>query len=159
MFTQINRQSILLNEAQLDQSLLEFLREELRLTGTKNGCGEGFCGTCTILIDGKPKKACILKVRDIVDKSVLTIEGMTREDGALHPLQTAFIQAGAIQCGYCIPGMVLTAHAFLSEHPQPTRPEIRKAISANLCRCTGYQQIVDAIEAASPFYQTNDLIK
>jgi carbon-monoxide dehydrogenase small subunit len=125
----------------------------LDLTGTKRGCGIGACGSCAVLINNRPVRSCRRTVADIVDKNVLTIEGLARADGSLHPLQQAFVDAGAIQCGYCTPGMVLTAHAFLMANPNPTREQIRRAISANLCRCTGYQQIVDAIEAAAPHYR------
>jgi len=135
------------------RGLLDFLREDLDLTGAKNGCGAGFCGACTVLLDLQPAKACNLALRDVAGKSILTIEGLTAPDGSLHPLQQAFVDAGAIQCGFCTPGMVLTAHAFLLKNPRPTRPEIRRAINANLCRCTGYQQIIDAIEAAAPRYR------
>jgi carbon-monoxide dehydrogenase small subunit len=136
----------------LDINLLQWLREALDLTGAKNGCGIGVCGTCTILIDKEPAKACRLTVKDIVDREVITIEGMANPDGSLHFLQQAFLDAGAIQCGFCTPGMVLTAHAFLLKHPQPTRKEARQAIKGNLCRCTGYQQIIDAIMEAAKRY-------
>ncbi|MBN2009320.1 (2Fe-2S)-binding protein [candidate division KSB1 bacterium] len=146
MKTKINNLEIPVSEEILHKSLLEFLRDDLDLTGAKNGCGIGSCGACTILIDQKPVKSCTRKVKDIVDKTVLTIEGLAGADGSLHPLQQAFIDAGAIQCGFCTPAMVLTAHAFLLKNPKPSRAEIRKAIYPVLCRCTGYQQIVDAIE-------------
>lgn len=136
-----------------ERNLLEFLREELDLTGTKDGCSIGICGTCTILVDNVAIKSCLKKLKDVDGKSVTTIEGLMAEDGTLHPLQQAFMDAGAVQCGFCIPGMVLTSHAFLLKHPRPTRDAIRKAISPNLCRCTGYQQIIDAVEAAAPHYQ------
>jgi aerobic carbon-monoxide dehydrogenase small subunit len=137
----------------LSLSLIDYLREVLDLTGTKNGCNIGLCGACTVLIDMKVVRACKKKVSDCIDSNILTIEGMQSADGQLHPLQQAFIDAGAIQCGFCTPGMVLTAHAFLSSNPNPTRTQIRKAISGNLCRCTGYQQIIDAIESAAKHYQ------
>lgn len=129
-------------------SLLDVLREDLRLTGTKRGCDIGLCGTCTVLIGGKPKRSCIVKIGSIGESRVMTIEGLSK-DGKLHPIQQAFIDCGAIQCGFCTPGMVLTAKALLDKNPNPTREEIRKAMAANLCRCTGYQQIVDAIEEAA----------
>lgn len=134
------------------RDLLDYLRETLDLTGAKRGCDTGLCGACTILVDGTPLKACLKTVADITGRSVLTIEGLAAGE-ALHPLQQAFLDAGAVQCGYCTPGMVLTAHAFLAGHPQPTRADIRKAINPNLCRCTGYQQIVDAIENAAEHYR------
>ena len=152
MKTIINDREYQLSEHVLEKPLLEFLREDLDLTGTKNGCGIGACGACTVLIDDRPVKSCVRKVKDIVDKSVLTIEGMAGSDGSLHPLQRAFIDAGAIQCGFCTPAMVLTAHAFLLKTAHPSRSDIRKAIRPVLCRCTGYQQIVDGIEKAAEYY-------
>lgn len=152
MQTKINDKEILISEDKMNLTLLQFLREDLDLTGAKNGCGIGVCGACTILIDNQPVRACKKLVKDIIGKSVLTIEGMQRKDGSLHHLQQAFVDAGAIQCGFCTPGMVLTAHAFLLKNPCPTRGQIRKALTGNLCRCTGYQQIVDAIERASVHY-------
>ena len=147
----VNGQSVQSDDP--ERNLLEFLREELDLTGTKDGCSIGICGTCTILVDNVAIKSCLKKLKDVEGKSVTTIEGLMAEDGTLHPLQQAFMDAGAVQCGFCIPGMVLTSHAFLLKHPKPTRDAIRKAISPNLCRCTGYQQIIDAVEAAAPHYQ------
>jgi aerobic-type carbon monoxide dehydrogenase small subunit (CoxS/CutS family) len=133
-------------------TLLEWLRERLDLTGAKRGCGIGRCGACTVLVDGRPTLACRALVRDVAQKSVTTIEGMARADGALHPLQQAFVDSGAIQCGFCTPGMVMRARGFLSRKPAATREEMRTAISPNLCRCTGYQQIIDAMETAAPSY-------
>lgn len=153
MKIKINGNEIVVQQEQLEQNLLQFLREDLDLTGTKNGCNIGVCGACTILIDNLAVRACKKKLRDVLDKEVLTIEGLRHKDGALHPLQQAFVDAGAIQCGFCTPGMVLTAHAFLLKNPNPTREQIRKSMIGNLCRCTGYQQIVDAIELASKFYR------
>jgi aerobic-type carbon monoxide dehydrogenase small subunit (CoxS/CutS family) len=137
---------------QSTKRLVEFLREDLDLTGVKNACDIGACGACTLLVDDAPMKICTMQVSEVFGKRVLTIEGLAAPDGTLHPLQQAFVDAGAIQCGFCTPGMVLTAHAFLLRHPRPTRAEIRRAIYGNLCRCTGYQQIVDAIEAAAGHY-------
>ena len=134
------------------RDLLDFLRDTLDLTGAKRGCDTGLCGSCTILVDGAPLKACLKTVADIAGREVLTIEGLASGQ-EIHPLQQAFLDAGAVQCGYCTPGMVLTAHAFLASHPQPSRTDIRKAINPNLCRCTGYQQIVDAIEHAAEHYR------
>ncbi len=125
-------------------TLLEVLREKLELTGTKEGCGEGVCGSCTVLLDGRPVRSCMTLALEAQGREVTTIEGLAREDG-LHPIQEVFIQYGAIQCGFCTPGMILTAKALLDENPQPTEAEIRKAIEANICRCTGYTKIVDAI--------------
>lgn len=149
----INKQSITVNENLLDKKLMDFIREDLNLTGTKNGCDKGICGSCTILINNIATKSCTKKVKDVIGKELLTIEGLENLDGSLHPLQQTFIQAGAIQCGFCTPGMVLTAHAFLLKNNNPTRDEIRKAINPVLCRCTGYQQIIDAIELAKEFYK------
>lgn len=147
----VNGQSV---EAQdPDQRLLDFIREDLDLTGTKDGCSIGVCGTCTVLVDNATAKACHKKVKDVEGKQVLTIEGMTQPDGSIHPLQQSFMDHGAVQCGFCIPGMVLTGHAFLLKNPNPTRDQIRKAINPNLCRCTGYMQIISAIEAAAIHYR------
>jgi carbon-monoxide dehydrogenase small subunit len=153
----VNGREIEVPEAAAEKRLVEFLREDLDLTGAKNACDIGACGACTILVDDEPLKICLKRVKDVAGRRILTIEGMAGEDGTLHPLQQAFIDAGAIQCGFCTPGMVLTAHAFLRRHPAPTREEIRRAISKNLCRCTGYQQIIDAIERAAPSYQTTPI--
>ena len=139
----------------LQKRLVEYLREDLDLTGTKNACDIGACGACTLLIDDLPLKICTKRVHEVAGKRITTIEGLARNDGTLHPLQQAFVDHGAIQCGFCTPGMVLTAHAFLLKHSTPTRAEIRRAIYGNLCRCTGYQQIVDAIAAAAPYYATH----
>lgn len=148
----INNTEITISENDLERNLLRFIREELNLTGTKNGCGIGACGACVILIDNSPVRSCLKQVKDIIGKQAVTIEGMANEDGSLHPLQQAFLDAGAIQCGFCTPGMVLVSHAFLLKNNKPTREEIRKALVGNLCRCTGYQQIIDAVESASRFY-------
>lgn len=147
------------HEADPEKNLLEFLREDLDLTGTKDGCGIGVCGSCTVLFDLTPVKACQKKVKDAEGKRITTIEGLS-QNGHLHPLQQAFLDAGAVQCGFCIPGMVLTGHAFLLKNPNPTRHEIREAINPNLCRCTGYQQIVNAIQSAAKHYEIEtDLVE
>lgn len=157
MILHVNGREIEAADSAGDRQLLDFIRHDLDLTGAKNACDIGVCSACVVLLDGEPVKACVRKVRDAVGHEILTIEGLAGEDGVLHPLQQAFIDSGAIQCGFCIPGMVLSAHAFLTKTPSPTRDQIRRAISPNLCRCTGYQQIVDAIESAAPFYsQTID---
>lgn len=134
-------------EVEPRQTLLELLREDLDLTGAKGGCGMGECGACTVLLDGKPVKSCILLAVQANGREVTTIEGLEMEDGTLHPVQQAFIDHGAIQCGFCTPGMVLTAKALLDVNPRPSELEVRRAISGNLCRCTGYQKIVEAILA------------
>ncbi len=136
-------------EVEPRRTLLEFIREDLELTGTKEGCGLGECGTCTVLIDGKPIKSCITLAVQANGREVTTIEGIEQADGTLHPLQQAFINHGAIQCGFCTPGMILSAKALLDENPRPTELEVRQAIAGNLCRCTGYQKIVEAIMAAA----------
>ena len=126
------------------RTLLDVLRYELRLTGTKEGCGSGNCGSCTVLLDGKAVNYCLVFAGEAEGKEVTTIEGLAR-DGKLHPLQQAFIDHGAVQCGFCTPGMVLSAKAFLDANPHPDEHRIREAIAGNLCRCTGYDKIVRAI--------------
>jgi aerobic carbon-monoxide dehydrogenase small subunit len=129
-------------------TLADFLREDLDLTGTHLGCEHGVCGACTILLDGQPVRSCLLLAVQMDGASLTTVEGLADGD-RLHPLQEAFWQHHGLQCGYCTPGMLLTAKAFLEEHPRPTAAEIREAISGNLCRCTGYHFIVEAIAAAA----------
>jgi aerobic carbon-monoxide dehydrogenase small subunit len=129
-------------------TLLHLLREELELTGTKSGCESGECGACTVLVNGKAVNACLFPAMEINRASVLTIEGLAKPGGELHPLQTAFMEVGAVQCGYCTPGMVLSAKALLDENPNPMEDEIRHALAGNMCRCTGYTQIVEAVKAA-----------
>jgi carbon-monoxide dehydrogenase small subunit len=131
-------------------TLLEFLREDLQLTGAKEGCGKGECGACTVLLDGEPVASCLVLAAQCSGRSVTTVEGLAPpEEGRLHHVQQAFIDHGAVQCGFCTPGMVMSAVALLEQNPLPTRDEIRVAISGNLCRCTGYQSIVEAIYDAS----------
>lgn len=130
------------------RTLVEVLRETLGLTGTKKSCNEGECGACTVLMDGKPVASCLVLAMDAQGKEITTIEGLAEGD-KLHPIQEAFLKYGAIQCGFCTPGMVISAKALLDRNPKPTVTEARKAISGNLCRCTGYQHIVDAIIGAS----------
>ena len=129
------------------KTLLEVLREDLNLCGTKHGCELGECGACAVLLDGQPVLACLVLGVECDGRSVTTVEGLVT-DGRLHPLQETFADLGAAQCGYCTPGFLVTAKALLDEHPQPTRDQIREALSGNLCRCTGYQQIFEAVEAA-----------
>ncbi len=136
-------------EVEPRRTLLELIREDLELTGTKEGCSLGECGTCTVLLDGRPIKSCITLAVQANGREVTTIEGLEGPDGTLHPLQQAFIDHGAIQCGFCTPGMVLSAKALLDENPKPTEMEVKQAIAGNLCRCTGYQKIVEAILAAA----------
>lgn len=127
-----------------DELLLTFLREDLGLTGTKEGCGEGDCGACTVLVDGVSVNSCLYLAALAEGKSITTIEGIAK-DGELSEIQSAFIRHGAIQCGFCSPGMIVSAEYLLSQNPDPTSEEIRRGLSGNLCRCTGYQQMVDAI--------------
>ncbi len=131
-----------------NETLVEVLRDELELTGTKMGCGEGACGTCTVLLDGKPVRSCLTLAIEVQDKEIVTIEGLA-EGGELHPVQEAFVEYGAIQCGFCSPAMILTGKALLEENPHPTEEEVRRAISGLVCRCTGYAKIVEAILAAA----------
>jgi len=130
------------------KTLLEVLREDLYLTGTKHGCELGECGACTVLIGGEPLLACLILTIEVQNIEIQTIEGLA-ENGLLHPLQTAFVEQGASQCGYCSPGMLMTAKAFLDKNIKPDRHDIRKALSGNLCRCTGYSKIIEAIEYVS----------
>jgi carbon-monoxide dehydrogenase small subunit len=130
------------------KTLLEVLREDLGLTGTKHGCELGECGACAVLVDGEPMLSCLVLAVECAGKSVDTVEGLA-SGAELHPLQAAFADLGAAQCGYCTPGILMTAKALLEKEPQPTRERIKEAISGNLCRCTGYQQIFEAIEEAA----------
>ncbi len=134
--------------AQTRAVLLDVLRRQLGLTGTKDGCGEGDCGACTVLVGGRAVASCLMLAVEAEGKEVLTIEGLA-QGGKLHPIQEAFVQRGAIQCGYCTPGMIMSAKALLDSNPRPTERDVRTAIAGNLCRCTGYQKIVEAILAAS----------
>ncbi|MBI9104188.1 MAG: (2Fe-2S)-binding protein [Spirochaetales bacterium] len=128
--------------------LLDVLRDDLGLTGTKEGCGVGECGACTVLLNGKKVNSCMVLAAQADGGEIITIEGLETPDGSLHPVQTAFIEAGAIQCGFCSPGMALSGYELLNRIPDPTEADIKMAISGNLCRCTGYKQIVDAIKLA-----------
>ena len=133
-----------------NRSLLDALRSEAGLTGSKKGCDVGECGSCTIIMNGKPVNACLVLAAEAQDAQIMTIEGLQSEDGALHPLQECFMQCGAAQCGFCTPGILVAAKALLDENPSPTTDEIRFAIAGNICRCTGYTKIIDAISAAAP---------
>jgi aerobic carbon-monoxide dehydrogenase small subunit len=130
-------------------SLLELLRDELELMGTKSGCESGECGACTVIVNGKAVNSCLFPAPEIEGAGVTTIEGLAKPSGELHPLQVAFMEKGAVQCGYCTPGMILSSKALLDENPNPTEEEIRHGLAGNLCRCTGYVQIVDAVRAAA----------
>jgi carbon-monoxide dehydrogenase small subunit len=145
----LNVNGILYNvNVETHRTLVEVLRDTLGLTGTKKSCNEGECGACTVLMDGKPVASCLVLAVAAQGKEITTIEGLAQGE-RLDPVQEAFVKHTAIQCGFCTPGMVMAAKAFLDEHPKPSRSEVRRAISGNLCRCTGYQQIVDAIMAAA----------
>jgi aerobic-type carbon monoxide dehydrogenase small subunit (CoxS/CutS family) len=128
--------------------LLDVLRDDLDLTGTKPGCGEGQCGSCTVLVGGKAQRSCLMQVSQVGDKPVETIEGLATDSG-LHPLQQAFADKAAFQCGYCTPGMILAAKALLAETPKPSRSDVREALNGNICRCGTYQRIVDAVLQAA----------
>ncbi|MDA8307420.1 MAG: (2Fe-2S)-binding protein [Deltaproteobacteria bacterium] len=131
-----------------DRKLVSVLREDLELTGTKEGCGAGECGACTILVDGHVRLSCLMTAAQAQGRRITTIEGLA-ENGKVHPVQEAFIENGAVQCGFCTPGMVLAAVDLLDRNPDPTREQIREGLSGNLCRCSGYVKIVDAVEAAA----------
>lgn len=131
-----------------DRRVVDILREDFGLTGTKEGCGSGECGACTILVDDKNRLSCLMLAAQLEGRTITTIEGLAGESRP-HPIQEAFAKHGAVQCGYCTPGMVLAASALLRRNPDPTREQIREALSGNLCRCTGYQKIVDAVESAA----------
>lgn len=152
----MTRQSVLLTvngqrhtlEVEPHRSLLDVLREDLGLTGTKKGCDAGDCGACTVLLDGAPVNACMVLAVQVQERDITTIEGVAVND-VLHPLQEAFIKYGAVQCGFCTPGMVLSSLALLRETPRPTKSQIQEALSGNLCRCTGYVQIIEAIQSVA----------
>ncbi len=135
-------------EVRADETLLEFLRTQLRIIDAKLGCGKGDCGTCTVLLDGRPVKSCIVLAASADGKDVKTLSGM-QEEPLIKALQESFVTHGAVQCGFCTPGMILTAASYLREHENPSRDDIRRALSGNLCRCTGYKKIVDATEAVA----------
>ncbi len=143
MKLKVNKQEYDVN-AEPFRTLLDVLRNDLGLTGTKEGCGTGNCGSCTVLIDGLPVNSCLILAGEVEGKEITTIEGVA-QNGKLHPLQQAFMDEGAVQCGYCTPGFILTAKALLDANPKPDESEVREAIAGNLCRCTGYDKIVRAI--------------
>lgn len=129
-------------------TLLEFLREDLGLTGVKEGCGEGACGACTVLVNNVPVRSCTTPALEVEGCSVVTVEGLATAEG-LHPVQQAFVERGAIQCGFCTPGMILSAKSLLDRNPQPTDEEIKTALAGNFCRCTGYAKILEAVRTAA----------
>jgi carbon-monoxide dehydrogenase small subunit len=137
-----------------NRTLLDVLRDELGLTGAKRACNSGECGACTVLLEGKPILSCMTLACEVEGKKIQTIEGIAK-DGELHPVQKAFVEYGGIQCGFCTPGMVLSAVALLENNPNPTTDEIKKAISGNLCRCTGYVKIIESIHQAAHNYETS----
>ena len=145
---ELNGQSVHLEDVPPLQRLLDSLREELRFTGTKEGCGEGECGACTVLIDGLPVNSCLVPVGQVAGTQIRTVEGLGERD-RLSTLQRVFVEAGGAQCGICTPGILLAARALLDAEPDPSRDRIREAIAGNLCRCTGYQRIVEGIEQAA----------
>ena len=135
-------------ETESDRSLLEVLREDLELTGTKYGCGEGACRAGTVLVDGKAVQSCLTKMESVRGKKIETIESVA-SDGKLHPIQAAFVEAEAMQCGYCVPGMIMTAIGFLRDNASPSREEIVQAMNGNICRCCGYKNLLSAVELAA----------
>lgn len=143
----VNREVVEL-EVPANKTLLKMLREDLDLTGAKEGCGAGECGACTVLMDGKPVNSCLVLAAEVDGHEILTVEGLARGT-ELDPLQEAFIENGALQCGYCTPGMIMSAKALLIENPNPSEAEIREWISGNLCRCTGYEKIIEAVLAVA----------
>jgi len=137
-------------------TLLHLIRDELGYTGTKEGCGGGECGACTVIINGAAVNSCLYLAAEIDGKDLVTIEGLASGDGTLHPIQQAFVENGGIQCGFCSPGMIMSAKALLDENPNANEEEIKHAIAGNLCRCTGYVQIIDSIKSVSGFYREEE---
>ena len=137
-------------------TLLHLIREELGYTGTKEGCGSGECGACTVNVDGVAVNSCLYLAAGINGKKLMTIEGLASDDGTLHPIQKAFVENGGIQCGFCTPGMILSAKALLDENSNANEEEIKEAIAGNLCRCTGYVQIIDSIKSVSGYYKEEE---
>jgi carbon-monoxide dehydrogenase small subunit len=144
----LNGESVAM-EVDATWTLLYLLREVLELTGTKLGCGYGECGACTVIMDGKAVNSCLLPVLEAEGRSVVTIEGVAGKDGTLDPIQQAFVDHGAVQCGFCTPGMIMSAKALLDENPKPSEEEIKEGIEGNLCRCTGYVKIIDAVKSVA----------
>jgi len=132
-----------------EESLLQLIRHKLGLKGTKEGCSTGYCGACTVLVDGAPVNSCLFFAVDADRREITTIEGLAADGDALHPLQRAFVDAGGLQCGFCTPGVIMSAAALLAENPSPTESDVRSSLSGNICRCTGYQSIVNAVLTAA----------
>ncbi len=145
LMLKVNGEEVAIPDISPSRTLLEVLREELQLTGTKESCGEGVCGSCTVLCNGFPIRGCLTLAAEVQGAEITTVEGLREEDGQLDLLQQSFIDHGAVQCGFCTPGMLMSAEAFLNRNPNPSEDDIRKGISGNICRCTGYTKIVDAI--------------
>ncbi len=139
-------------DAPADRRVVDVLREDFLLTGTKESCGTGDCGACTILVDGETRLSCLMLAAQLEGRDIITIEGLS-QDGSLHPVQSAFVEHGAVQCGFCSPGMILASIDLLNRNPNPAREEIRDGLAGNLCRCTGYQKIVDSVEMAAAVIQ------
>jgi len=144
-------------EVEPDELLVDVIRDRLGLTGTKVGCRKGDCGACTVILDGKPVNSCLKLAIQVNNCHMVTIEGLSKEDGRLHPIQEAFIESGAIQCGYCTPGMVLSAKALLDTIKNPTEEEIKNSIAGNLCRCTGYMKIIEAIKKSASLIEQGEV--
>jgi carbon-monoxide dehydrogenase small subunit len=144
-------------EVESHKMLLQVIRDDFQLTGTKEGCGEGECGSCTVLVDGISVDSCLYPAFEIEGKKVTTIEGMLGEGNTLHPIQEAFVENGGVQCGFCTPGMIMSVKALLDEIPNPGDEQIKRGISGNLCRCTGYVQIIDSIRKAAEKLQSQNL--
>jgi len=146
-------------EAQPETRALDLIRDQLSMTGTKEGCGRGECGACTILLDGSPVNACLLPAAKLQGCEVMTIEGVSDGSGGLHPIQESFLDQGAVQCGYCTPGMIMSARALLESNPDPTEDEIAEALAGNICRCTGYGMIIKAVKEAAEVLRDKSLDK
>ncbi len=144
-------------EVEPNRTLLDVLRAEFELIGAKEGCGLGECGACTVILNGKAVPSCMVLAVEADGKTILTVEGLA-ENGKLHPIQQAFVEGGAIQCGFCTPGMVLSTKALLDENPNPTEQEIKEALAGNICRCTGYTKIIEAVKTAAKYLRAEEVV-